>query len=55
MFVLSHALNLLDDEVFLLLFDINSIKNPDFPYWCYENFDPDKLDDSECNAEFRFL
>ena len=53
--LLSHAFNLIDDEEFVILYDLNSSKNPDFLYWAYDRFDLDTLDDAECNAEFRFL
>ena len=47
-----------DDDIseneFLLLYDANTSKNPDFPYDCYGSFDLDEMDDSECLAEFRF-
>ena len=46
---------LIDDEEFLLLYDLNTAKSPDFPYWNYEQFDLDKFCDDECLAEFRFL
>ena len=46
---------LIDDEEFLLLYDLNTAKSLDFPYWNYEQFDLDKFCDDECLAEFRFL
>ena len=51
---LSHDDNLIDDEHFLLLHDLYSSRQPDFPYDNYEPFDLDELDESECVAEFRF-
>ena len=30
--------NLLNDEEFILLYNINTLKNPDFPYWQYDPF-----------------
>ena len=50
-----HDQNIIDDDELLLLYDLNSSKNPDFPYWRYDYFDLDKLSDAECKAEFRFL
>ena len=44
----------ISEDEFLLLFDANSSKNPDFPYQNYEHFDLDGLDESECLAECRF-
>ena len=43
----------LSEDEFLLLYDLNTSKNPDFPYECYGEFSLDDLDDSECFAEFR--
>ena len=34
---MAHFENAIDDEEFLLLYDINKSKNPDFPYWNYES------------------
>ena len=45
----------ISDEEFLLLYELNTSKNPDFPYWEYGLFDLDKLSDDECMAEFRFF
>lgn len=47
-----------DDDIseheFLLFYDANTSKTPDFPYDCYGSFDLNEIDDSECLAEFRF-
>ena len=42
------------EDEFLLLYDVNRSKNPDFPYQNYEHFDLERLDESECLAEFCF-
>ena len=56
LFLYANYDGLIDDEEFLLLYDLNTAKSPDFPYWNYEQFDLDKLCDDECFvAEFRFL
>ena len=44
----------LDDEEFMLLYDVNRSRNPEFPYDNDEHFDLEALDESECKAEFRF-
>ena len=44
----------MNDREFVLLYDANRSKNPDFPYWNYERFELDELTNAECNAEFRF-
>ena len=42
-------------EEFLLLYDVNTSKNKDLCYSCYENFDVDEMNDDECLEEFRFF
>ena len=37
-----------------MLYDLNTSKNPDYPYWKYEPFEFDSVADSECKTEFRF-
>ena len=46
--------NDISEDEFLLLYNANTSKNPDFPYDCYGSFDLNDMDDSECLAEFRF-
>ena len=45
---------LVDDDEFILLYEANISKNPEFPYEEYERFDLEEMDDAECKAEFRF-
>ena len=52
--LLAHGAGFLDDEEFVLLYDMNTSKNPDLPYWNYGAFDLDLLTDAECKTEFRF-
>ena len=52
--LLSFACNMIDTTECLLLYDANSPKNPDIPYWSYERFDLDLMTDDECKTEFRF-
>ena len=49
-----HADNLIDDEEFILLYDVTKRANPEFPYWTYPPFDLEKFSGNECNAEFWF-
>ena len=44
----------ISEDEFLLLYDVNTSKNPDFPYESYGKFDLNDMDDSECLSEFRF-
>ena len=45
---------IINDQEFVLLYDINTAKSHDFPYWNYEAFELDSMSDDECQAEFRF-
>ena len=53
---LLHAYDMRDinDEEFMLLYNLNRSTNLDLPYWNYERFDLDLMSDDECIAEFRF-
>ena len=50
----SHNDGIIDDDEFILLYEGNFLKNPEFPYEDYERFDLDAMDDTECKADFRF-
>ena len=52
--LLSRGLDFIDDEEFLILYDLFEPRNPDFPYEAYPKFDLDEMVESECLAEFRF-
>ena len=52
--VLAYDCKLLDDVEFVLLSDLNRPKNPQLPYWSFDNFDLDELCDDECQTNFRF-
>ena len=53
--LVAHGANLINEEECLLLYDINKSMNLDLPFWSYENFDLDQLNEDECRSEFRFL
>ena len=44
----AQMLNFIDDEEFILLYDINLSHNPDLPYWNYERFNLENLSDEKC-------
>ena len=44
----------ISEDEFLLLYDANTPKNPDFSYGSYKSLDFNEMDNSECLAEFRF-
>ena len=39
---------MIDEVEGILLYDINTSKNIDFPYWNYNKFELDNLTDEEC-------
>lgn len=45
--------DIIDEDEFLLLWDLNMLKNFDFFYEDYGWFDLDEMDDLECLVEFR--
>ena len=47
--------NIINDEEFLLLEDINTSKNKELPYYNYDYFALDKLSDDECLVLFIYL
>ena len=50
----AHSDNLINDEEYLMLYDLNKSSNLELPYWNYDRFDPHLLTDDECKSEFRF-
>ena len=50
----AHRKGFINDRQFLLLYDANTSKNPDFPYWKNDRFDLDEHGNDQCKAEFRF-
>ena len=51
--LLCYAEHLLSDDEFLILWEDNQSKNPDFPWDRYSPFDLENMDEAECKAEFR--
>ena len=54
MLLFAHSDNLISEEERLLLYDLNKSSNLELPYWSYDQFDLDLLNDDECKPEFRF-
>ena len=48
--LLSYDEKMIDETEFLLLYNINRSRNPDFPYWKYNQFNLDSLNDDQCMA-----
>ena len=53
MIFLDHADHLIDDEEYLLLYDLNQSKNLDLPHHSHEKFDLGSLNKVESKSEFR--
>lgn len=53
--LLAYDDNMITDDEFVLLYELNSSKNPEIPYWLYDRFNLELLCDDECRTEFRFL
>ena len=53
--LLAYTMRWIDDTEFALLYDANSSKNLNLPYWKYEPFDLDQLTDDECKNELSIL
>ena len=52
--LLSHFHNIIDDDEFVCLYELNTSNNLDLPYWQYERFNLENITDDECWSEFRF-
>ena len=52
--IISYDDGFTDDEDFVLLYDLYSSKDLEFPFDVYAPFDLDELNEAECVAEFRF-
>ena len=50
----SYNDGIIDKDEFILLYEGNFSKNPEFQYKDYERFDLDGMDNTECKADFRF-
>ena len=45
--------NVINDDELLLLHNVHRRRNPHFPYWRYEKFNLELMEEDECKAEFR--
>ena len=52
--LINHNDGFIDDDEFVVLYDLFASKNLGFPYDSYAQFDLEELDESESCAEFRF-
>ena len=51
----AYCSKTINETQFLLLYDINSCSNLHLPYWKYDRFSLEDMNDDECRAEVRFL
>ena len=51
----AYQSDIINDEEFILFYDLKSSKNCDFPYWKYREFDLDTMSDDECKSDIRFF
>ena len=50
-----HSDNVTDFGEFVLLFDLNTSKNPDIEYWKYHTFELNSYGDDDVVAQFRSM
>ena len=50
----AYDSSIIIDEEFILVYDINTAKSPDFPYRNYKAFELDSMSGDECQVEFHF-
>ena len=52
--LISRDGNLIDNEEFLLLWDMYTSRNPEYPYEYYQPFSFEEQNEAECKSNFRF-
>ena len=52
--LLSYVENIIDEDEFVLLYEFNNSKEI-YPFWKYDKFDLENMDEAQCKREFRFL
>ena len=50
----SYDNGVIDEDEFVFLYDLNTSKNPVFPYENYDALELENVDAADCKAEFRF-
>lgn len=51
---IALADEIINDEEFVVLFELFTPANPEYPYWKYDKFRFENLDPYECKTELRF-
>ena len=52
--LVSFCEEIINEDEFLLLYDVNKSKNPEYPYWNYERFTLQDKSEAECKTDFSF-
>jgi hypothetical protein len=52
--ILAYDSSFIDEDEFVLLYDMCHSKNPELPYQNYESFELDNIDEAECEVQFCF-
>ena len=53
--LLVHSRDIIPEEEFVLLHDLHTSKNLDYPYWSYNEFDLENSTDTEWRSELHVL
>ena len=51
----AYGSNATDDVEYVLLYETSKPKNPDIPYFAYNDFNLDNMTDDECKTEFNSI
>lgn len=52
--LVSFCKEIANEDEFLLLYDVNKAKHPEYPYWNYERFTLQDKSEAECKTDFCF-
>ena len=52
--LVAYSFDVIDDFEFALLYDLNKSREI-FPFWKFEKFNLESLDEAQCRTEFRFI
>ena len=53
--LVSFCEEIINEDEFLLLYDVNKSKNPEYPYWNYERFTLQDKSEADCKTLFLSL
>ena len=52
--LLSICEEIINEDQYLLSYDVNKSKNSEYPFWSYERFKFQDKSEAECKTDFRF-